>query len=107
MTNSQCIEVAEKVWGWDKKFLINVWMDYGPEGSEFDIWREEYLQEEVNSWQGFGRTVVSMREHPNRNEFFTRSYVAMAGYLAGNTGVNALFEEHHLAALEAIDAEGS
>ncbi len=51
LTNSQIIEVAEKVWGWDAHNLGK----HLDSGSPVDY--EDQLKEEVNSWAGFGRTV--------------------------------------------------
>ncbi len=55
MTNSQCIEVAEKVWGWNNLPGIK------PMNEWSELQRDpEYLKKQVNSWQGFGRTVEAM-----------------------------------------------
>lgn len=56
MTNEQCIEIAEKVWGWPT--IQGYWVNPETEKPVFN----DGLREEVNSWQGFGRTVEAMAE---------------------------------------------
>jgi len=108
MINEQCIEVAEKVWGWK---LVPTNFD-DPEGTK--VWVDDNNNvhptfgigdkalREVNSWQGFGRTMEAMRGHPERHTFHIKLQVATTGYLAESTGQSILFEATHLAALEAI-----
>lgn len=106
MTNSQCIEVVEKVWGW--KRTGGKWRDY----PENNIWEDSKgsiirywdglamtsIEQCVNSWTGFGRTVEAMAE---KGLYFDSK----------NTGdwnpeePKTLIEATHLAALEAIKSE--
>ena len=109
MTNDQCIQVAEKIWGW--KRTGGKWKDHDNE-----IWEDENggvirywdglsmmsIEQCVNSWSGFGRTVQRMRGHPNYGEFSVKCSVYLNGYLAEMTGVSYMFEATHLAALEAV-----
>ena len=63
LTNEQCIEVAEKVWGWkckpreDRGWYIFSGIDKFNYEYTYPI---DWLRDEVNSWQGFGRTVEAM-----------------------------------------------
>lgn len=110
LSNEQCIQVAEKVWRWNK-YRID------------DFQKENNLRDYINSWSGFGRTVEAMAErkyyfiaddiyigflhetkrHGDRNGppdyFWSRQCPVIS--------INDFIEEAHLAALEAIDAEGS
>ena len=71
MTNSQCIEVAEKVWGWKKReadpatgseeYRPIYWYEPNEHpGQLVPTCNLNQLKDEVNSWQGFGRTVEAM-----------------------------------------------
>ena len=61
LTTDQCIEIAEKVWG-AKVTEMNAG------GAKYPMWyltpndlvSHSFLVQEVNSWQGFGRTVEAM-----------------------------------------------
>ena len=111
MTNSQCIEVAEKVWGWERDvrgIAPNTITYYGPETGTLK--REDKIDQEVNSWQGFGRTVEAMAE---RGILFQGTTFAMQGSVgikhipirvpdAVNL-IRNLIEATHLAALEALN----
>ena len=56
LTNDQCIQVAEKVWGWNiQKEQLK---DQGSNYCDIDNW----LKGKVNSWSGFGKTVEAMAE---------------------------------------------
>lgn len=77
------VEVTEKVWGWDLKS----WSDYSD---------KLYVEHEVFSWEGFGRTVGAMRcKYP--------AFPIIEGW--DGKDVNELFEATHRAALEAIGDE--
>lgn len=114
MTNEQSIEVAEKVWGYryiedgagkdwvfePQPYLIKVW-----DGGYDEIMMPE-LSEQINSWQGFGRTVEAMlakglplnltapdKERPN----FSQESVDRI--------CKSMIAKTHLAALEAVRKE--
>ncbi len=113
MINFQYIEVAEKVWGWyedTRGSASRLWRSIDPDtggGQLFDI---DELKEEVNSWQGFGKTVEAMAE---RN-----LYLLVVGraihfknpndsFIMANTRVQIidtekLIEATHLTALEMV-----
>lgn len=84
MTNEQYIQVVEKVWGWD----LNSWSDYS------DCLT---VEQEVNSWAGFGRTMESIAK---REILFKTLPNILSIYLAGNSTVKWLFETIHLSVLE-------
>ena len=89
LTNEQCIKVAEKVWGREFK------PDKGNE-----VFELTWLSDEVNSWQGFGRTVEALAKvKPYYFESFTGNYSA---YLQGRMEKETLWERTHLSALEVI-----
>ena len=95
LTNEQCIQVAEKVWGWKKTEFSKTYPTAEP------VWKDEEgrstrdIVYAVNSWSGFGKTVEAM---------FGRG-IAIQNILFETP--NEMIEATHLAALEAIDAEGS
>ena len=95
LTNEQCIEVAEKVWGWD----LESWSDYS------DCLT---IGQEVNSWQGFGRTVEAMEE---REFSLIKSEAGIEFYNVFKSAeviieppakANDIITATHLAALEAL-----
>lgn len=61
MTNDQCIQVAEKIWGWKRTerneghLKYPMWYTHPN-----DLVSLNYLVWEVNSWEGFGITVEAM-----------------------------------------------
>ena len=66
MNQDQCIEVAEKVWGWkvspynDDDIAIR-WTEGTFEDGELGgISAKQVFFSEFNSWEGFGRTVEAM-----------------------------------------------
>lgn len=79
LNNEQC-EVAEKVWGIDD-----------PE--------PEWIKKEINSWQGFGRTLEAMAGGNIIIESVAKHYT---DYLRGAITKEELWERTHLAALEAL-----
>jgi len=114
LTNEQCIKVAEKVWGWERHNLILLW-----DGSYTHNLKE--IREQIESWQGFGRTVEAMHEGkwllldalmvpPCGNRRHTLSFFSDGagvfypldehGWIPGNP--TTLIKATHLAALEAI-----
>ena len=101
LTNEQCIEVAEKVWGW----TYNQIGDNHCFGSEEDSWwGENIVQQKVNSWSGFGRTVEAMVEHLGYDvKHRLASIIDAWGY--DYEGTKGLIEATHLAALEAINEQ--
>jgi len=116
LTNEQCIEVVEKVWGlvkhsslsgtWARGQDINVPVKYL---INLKTWNLAELQEEVNSWQGFGRTVEAMagkQLDPMKKFRFTESIQRHVGRFI-NKAINAedLFELGNLSALEAVKDE--
>jgi len=91
LTDEQCIEIADKVWGW-----------------EFDVTRSKLngmylcgIQNQVNSWQGFGRTVEAMADRTHC-AFYSKLKAHLAQYFMDESKekLNGLFEMVHLAALE-------
>lgn len=119
LNTDQCIEIAEKVWGW--KELPNgdyaeTWNQkhfYGTEPAVKTYSIREIVNEQILSWQGFGRTVEAMQERqlyfqmPGgwvsfRSEDDIKRYSGMINlkpyYLASGKIITAT----HLAALEAL-----
>ena len=89
LTNEQCIEVAEKVWGWDKI-----------------IWCVVPLKQEVNSWQGFGRTISNI-SRILKNEHELEDFMFDAGpnfdsLIKGLITEDEFFELIQTAALEVL-----
>ncbi len=97
MDSNQYIEVAEKVWGWDSH------------SDEFIEGDEQALKKEVNSWQGFGRTVEAMDKTKTGLKKLMRfrklALIAMDEMIAGETSISKGIETTHLAALEAVRKE--
>ena len=81
MTNDQCIEVATKIWGVDPEFAAR--------------FKQQYIHE-VNSWEGFGRTVDSMRNNEKEWPWFLANLQRAMFY-------KDCIERSHLAALEAMN----
>lgn len=124
LSNEQCIEIAEKVWGLSLLDLAQLRFDEGgyapPESLEYI---ENYTTQLVNSWKGFGRTVEAMADMPCE---FSRGFVFSAdgievefsrcvgqkgkegGYAPTfQSGIHmyidvSIIEATHLAALEAV-----
>ena len=114
MTNDQCIEIAEKVWGWGN--LNEKYNDdrhehtrYLPECVEWEMNYSfgEWIKELVNSWQGFGRTVEAINylywsgkiNVDTYNQFIDELVLAM---FQVPFNVEVVCRIIHLAALEAI-----
>lgn len=119
LTNDQCIKIAVKVWGWDpadcpyfKKAAEQLSTD------SFEVEATDLLRAEVNSWQGFGRTVEAMEKigyvfiaddvyvgfHPKelvRCQRHVRGLEAPK-YQWSRQFTDDFIEETHLAALEAL-----
>ena len=99
MTNEQYIQVAEKVWGMR-------WPEWWHEQDE--------LIKEVNSWQGFGRTVEAMlkkhywfepafcTEHQYDCISFVHETLASYPIHYERNDLEEFIEATHLAALEAV-----
>jgi len=89
LSNEQCIEVAGKVWGCDLEGIKR----FKPQ-----------IIHEVNSWQGFGRTVEAMADQYGSLQVFG-GWVSFKRTLDKNYEVSdsfGLIEATHLAALEAL-----
>ncbi len=128
LTNEQCIEIAEKVWGWSivqVKGTTDLWhIDLSD-----DMYDIHAIKNKVNSWQGFGRTVEAMEKMETN---FSRGFVFTADGLEvefsrciGQKGeedhyepiheseshlyyeIRELIKATHLAALEAINESKS
>ncbi len=59
MTNEQCIQIAEKIWGWKKDTDT---LGFTTWSGGITLHAISTLKREVNSWQGFGRTVEALSE---------------------------------------------
>jgi len=103
LTESQYIEVAEKIWGWERhdhqvgdKYYITI---------DSRILYDDQLHKEVNSWEGFGRTMErfagDMKYSP---KFWALIKPIIAQYLINQAddAVEQFFKQIHLAALEAL-----
>jgi len=123
LTEFQCIEIAEKVWGWEKvKFnstdpdSFDCWIDENRQLVCDDTVIDEHASKAVNSWQGFGRTVEAMDKLDY--EFQMSADKALKkrwsvwfqsiddnGFVEveGNHESADLIEATHLAALEAVN----
>ena len=114
LTNDQCIEIAEKVWGWPMvqvKGTIDLWhIDLSD-----DMYDIHSIRNKVNSWSGFGRTVEAMAENGwyfQEVDFWKTVHLGFVGDSAEKFCVEwdpekpkELIEATHLAALEAITHE--
>jgi len=118
MTDSQYIEVAEKVWGWTrlteqnfKKWCIRKVWDAGLMTHVDEVNMSSYgklsLQKQVNSWTGFGRTVDAMAD----KLYFLDVVKGQFGFYQHRSDecpdfhkidTTILIEATHLAALEAL-----
>lgn len=119
MTPKQCIKVAEKLWKWKhvgpSSVRLDTWLS---PGSEPHLYHQSYsiddLKREVNSWQGFGRTVEAMFDKDilfgmefiieNRGRelaFRPNSKCKTYPVIWDGEDPNELIEATHLAALEA------
>jgi len=124
MTNEQCIAVAEKVWGWTRNEYGNWCESDGHETYIIDSsagdW-DKQLEKQVNSWQGFGRTVEAMAkkgsqlciEYDDKWGCDELGFSYKAEFYAIKENINSdgswnpmepktLIEATHLAALEAL-----
>ena len=101
MTNDQCTEVAEKVWGWDEITMQDRFdaHNHGLSSSNLMFFgnRDNWLEDEVHSWEGFGRTVEAI--DATDSEYYGDS---LNSYIRGEITKTELWERTHLAALEAI-----
>ena len=123
MTNSEYIEVVEKVWGFElsknPNFYRSIWTH--PSEDETMIIHDWDIEGKVNSWQGFGRTVEAMAK---RGCIFIADDIYIGFILESKRHVerqgppafmwsrqlprdslNNFIEETHLAALEAVREE--
>jgi len=115
LSNKQCVEVVEKVWGWKSsrvpsQFQDVWWMFDGNRMlKQCDLDSYGKLAAEVNSWSGFGSTVEAMAveynfgndggvvwfEHKIRAGYFSHS-------ISNEFDVSNFISATHLAALDAI-----
>ena len=99
MTNSQCIEVAEKVWGLSVGDIQDEYTEYlCAVEYQTNETKDEWLRDEVNSWQGFGRTLESVKEVPTM--FLLK--ILLDDRTRDDWTTDEFIEATHLAALEAI-----
>ena len=101
MTNDECIEVAEKVWGWESLEEYDKW---GSPGDDVPIgmhWSIDAIEREIESWSGFGRTVEAMAGK-DQYQFAVDTRVLLEAFIVGAIPKEELWERTHLAALEAI-----
>ena len=112
MTNDQYIQVAEKVWGWVGEF----WSEDAWETPDGNGWIGK-INDEVNSWSGFGRTLESMlkkcywfepsfcTEHKCERISFVHETLASYPIHYKRDCLEELIEATHLAALEVVKQE--
>lgn len=112
LTNSQCIEIAEKVWEWKSRIekrgiskVIYRWWDV-PDGFEC---LDNDLVKMVNSWQGFGRTVEAMDKkffnlvpHDRWFAFYNGEKYVDLNMAPDMEHCKNIIEATHLSALEAL-----
>jgi hypothetical protein len=109
LSTEQSIEVATKVWGWTQDLAskpsepnLTVWEK---PHTEFACWEHDIVKE-VNSWQGFGRTVEAMAERYKNNAYQYNLRVRISNsilrYVQGEITKEELWQETNLAALEAL-----
>ena len=119
LSTEQCIEVAE-MWGWKRK---NFDAGYISTKVDEEWWVDERgkrkfiaggprLKQEVNSWQGFGRTLEAMADKLNIvsiHEYrkFVKSVISAITESVWSRPFHFkhFIEATHLAALEAINNE--
>lgn len=118
LTSEKSIEVAEKVWGME--LIYNEYDHTAPslvnyyqfkEGGLNMSWHKNKLKREVLSWAGFGRTVEAMALKETGGTQSQRDFAHNMGVRIGNQlseyincqiPVDSLWEQTHLAALEAM-----
>ena len=88
MTNSQCIEVAEKLWGWTLS------------GPAFKDFPKLDLESECNSWSGFGRTVEAMADRKWTFNALCVGKPSMVQFISTEHD-NSPFPKHHESLIEA------
>ena len=99
MTNEQCIEIAERVWGLKTDTRGNhetLWRD--PEQTLINL---EELLELVNSWSGFGITVGFLHERKLPKRLTDRYKALYIDFLRGHLTAEIFIQGTHLVALEA------
>lgn len=107
LTTEQCIEIAEKLWGYEwlnnPNGIMGVWLDDNRRtlSIPFVCYKKEVIKKEVNSWQGFGRTVEAM-SLPVYGVFRINATDMYADYLRGLHSKEILWKQTHLQALEAL-----
>ena len=109
LTNEQCIEVAEKVWGWEcKPREDHGWYTF----SGIDKFNYEYtyhidwLIGQINSWKGFGRTVERAKRIID-GIFWAKFTTLYDNFITGRLPKEEFWAQSHLATLEALNEEGS
>lgn len=106
LSNLQCVEVAEKVWGYKQEMAYHG-DNYLPSLvlSNLEPIAIRDIQDEVNSWQGFGRTVEALQ---NQQEIKYMAAIIIKGEIGnylrrdGIDSVEELWKATHLAAIEAV-----
>ena len=117
LTDEQCIEIAEKVWGWKitelepPNFPETWWRD--AEGNKkFPVYEtattiySQALKNEILSWQGFGRTISNI-SRILKNEHELEDFMFDAGpnfdsLIKGLITEDEFFELIQTAALEVL-----
>ena len=95
LTFEQCKEVVEKVWGYKRKDWYHgdhLLPSYVAPNNDDAFAERDMVEYEVNSWEGFGRTVEAME----KMGVTTKELLMATGLHGGN-----LIKATHLAALEA------
>ena len=115
MDNETAIHIATKVWGMTSSQMAKEYSwehnncNFNEAGAQT---YSQYWESQVNSWQGFGRTVEAMAKrnmYPFMNEdwdilFFHRDDLGAAHrprFTYSNSNINSIIEATHLSALEA------
>ena len=97
LTNDQCIQVAEKVWGWEIAHKDSMLIVKNNHWDKVDtVIPMSQINSIVNSWSGFGRTVEGMAE---KGLYFDSKNLGDWNPEKPRT----LIEATHLAALEAVE----
>lgn len=106
LSNEQCIEVAELVWGWDLEGELSLrHRFYDDENRRNTRWiSPQELVQEVLSWSGFGKTVEAII-NKKRGGYPDLHHAICCGMTDGDIA-ETIITATHLAALEAIKEQG-
>ena len=99
LSHHQCRQVVEKVWKWRFNGDEDSPFWYDPEDSVVP-WDIIYIEDEINSWEGFGRTVEGMRNNPNKYQFSRELQRYIHDYIYKCYDEELLFDSIHLAAIK-------